>query len=63
MTETVREIEAAMSDIMTDPMVRYEKIVAEYNRLLKIMGNVDGDEGIALALLAYDNVLLQMMLN
>lgn len=53
---TILEIEDGMNDIISDPMVRYERIVQEYNRMLSIMGNVDGDESIALALLAYDNV-------
>ena len=48
---TISEIEDAMADIILDP--QYQNTLIEYERLLSIMGNVDGNEVIALSLLAY----------
>lgn len=47
---TIKDIEDAMADVILDP--NYERVREEYNKLLSIMGNVDGDEVIALVLLA-----------
>jgi len=52
--QTISEIEQAMSEIMLEP--QYERIKHEYHRMLDIMGNVDGDEIIALVSVAIANV-------
>jgi hypothetical protein len=53
--KTIVEIEAGMADLIAiNP--KYDQVVREYYRLLKIMGNVDGDEIIALVMLADENV-------
>ena len=46
----VADIEDAMADVINAPS--YANILAEYRRLLKIMGNVDGDEIVALVIVA-----------
>lgn len=51
--ETVKQIEDGMAEILLTPS--YPAVQAEYNRLLGIMGNVDGDEVISLVLLAVTN--------
>ena len=48
MLKTIAEIEEHMAQVMLSS--DYPKIVAEYERRLKIMGNVDGNEVIALVL-------------
>lgn len=47
---TIEEIEQAFAAIKQSE--RYAKVKAEHDRLLKIMGNVDGDECLLLAILA-----------
>lgn len=49
--DTVKTIEANMAHIIVD-WEPYTKVLQEFNRLLQIMGNVDGDEIIALVLVA-----------
>lgn len=48
--ETIAEIEDAMATVMLRP--EYPKLVAEFNRLLSIMGNVDDNEIISLVIVA-----------
>lgn len=52
--ETIAEIEDCMAEVMSMP--RYSSVQTEYHRLLSIMGNVDGDETIALTIVALVNV-------
>jgi hypothetical protein len=54
--ETIKDIETEMGRIMVEGSPPYDKIMVEYERLLSIMGNVDGNEVIALVLLALHNV-------
>lgn len=51
MLTSISSIEDRMADIMSEP--KYPQVVEEYERLLKIMGNVDGAEVIALVLVAF----------
>jgi len=53
--QTIREIEEQMADVMTSENIPYQPIVDEFHRLLSIMGNADGDELIALTLVAMVN--------
>lgn len=50
---TIVEIEDIMAEIMLHPA--YMTVEAEYERLLAIMGNVDGNEVVALVLVALVN--------
>lgn len=50
----IKQIESAMSVIMID-WGKYDQIVMEYDKLLEVMGNVDGNEVVALVLLAACN--------
>ena len=50
---TIPEIEEAMAEVMTQP--GYELVVKRFHHLLNIMGNVDGDEVIALVLVAFSS--------
>lgn len=52
--QTIPEIEDAMAEVLLHPA--YSVTQAEYHRLLNIMSNVDGDEVIALVILACWNV-------
>lgn len=58
--KTRKEIKETMAFLMVDwgadGIPVYPRIVEEYERLLKIMGNVDDNEVIALVLLAACNV-------
>jgi hypothetical protein len=47
---TIPEIEDAMADCILSE--GYPAVIAEYHRLLGIMGNVDGDEIVALVMVA-----------
>jgi len=51
---TIKEIEEGMANVLLHPS--YDETRKEYHRLLFIMGNVDGDEIIALAILSCWNV-------
>lgn len=48
MLKSIAEIEDYMAQVMLSP--DYPKILAEYERRLAIMGNVDGNEVVALVL-------------
>jgi len=50
MLQTITEIEDAMADIIEASV--YPFVLKEYHRMLEIMGNVDGDEIVALVLAA-----------
>ena len=55
MTEpAIAFIENEMAEVMLS--CPYEAIVKEYECLLKVMGNVDGNEVVAMVLLAFRNV-------
>jgi hypothetical protein len=56
--QTIKDIEDAMADAMLHPL--YSAVIAEYQRLLAIMGNVDGDEVIALVMVALRNRNVQL---
>lgn len=49
--DTIKTIEGNMAHIMLD-WEPYSKVVQEFHRLMKTMINVDGDEIIALVLVA-----------
>lgn len=49
-----KEITDAMADVIEAP--GYPEVCKEFDRLLEIMGNVDGHEGTALVLVAYFNI-------
>jgi len=51
---TIEEIEDAVADVILEP--DYSKITQEFDRLLSIMGNVDGNEIIALVMVAIKRV-------
>lgn len=47
---SIADIEGCMAHVMMQAM--YPKILAEFHRLLAIMGNVDGDEIVPLVMVA-----------
>jgi hypothetical protein len=52
---TVKEIEEQMANVIVDwPL--YQKYKKEHERLLEVMGNVDGDETIVLPIVALLNI-------
>jgi len=61
MFNTIPEIEEAMADVILTS--EYPAIVKEYERLLTIMGNVDGNEVIALVLCAVGGVDAARIMN
>lgn len=48
---SIPEIEDAMADVVMHP--KYLDCITEYNRMLSVMGNVDGNEIVALCILAW----------
>lgn len=52
--QKIKEIEEGMANVMLHSS--YPKTVTEFERLLAIMGNVDGNEVIALVILSCWNV-------
>lgn len=51
---TKEELETRLNLTMASP--QFSDVIGEYARLLSILGNVDGDEIVALALIARMNV-------
>lgn len=49
--DTIPQIEEAMAEVILQP--GYEQFRLRYEVLLKIMGNVDGDEVLALVIVAF----------
>lgn len=57
---TIEEIEAAMAKVASySGPTLYQAFKAEYERLLAIMGNVEGDDILLLAFVAYDNAEME----
>lgn len=48
---TIADIEGCMAHVMMQPS--YPATLAEYRRLLEVMGNVDGDEVVALVIVSF----------
>lgn len=53
--DTIKTIEEDMAELIVE-WDKYPRVLAEYHRLLTIMGNIDGDEVCALMMCAAANV-------